>query len=122
MTAVLVLWHWPHFVEPVSQLWWPETGRLYAFFSSVAGATGMLGVFGLLAVYKQHNCKAHWWCPFWSHHKVAGTTAAVCHWHHTPEAHQKLQALHKRRHPARLAHGLSVHPESGAVVRHDSVG
>jgi hypothetical protein len=82
---------------------WPvnATGG-YPFFSSLG-----LGSLGIFAVYKQHNCKARWWCPLWSHHKVAGTTASVCHAHHTVKLHQRLQRRHERKHPYRLAHGDS---------------
>lgn len=116
MTALL-LWHWPHFLEPVSWTWWPETGKGYAFFSSVGGTPLFaLGAFGsIFAVYKQHNCKARWWCPMWGHNKVAGTTAAVCHVHHTVKHHRRLQRRHGRKYPDRLAHGESLHPETGEV-------
>ena len=112
MTYLVAVWpSWLHWLEST---FYPETGRWYAIGSSWAGATAILS--GAFVVYKQHNCKAHWWCPCWAHHKVDGTTAVVCHWHHTESAHRKLQARHKRKYPGRLAHGQSTDPETGEVV------
>jgi hypothetical protein len=74
----------------------------------------MLGI--IVTVYKQHTCRAHWWCPCWAKHKVDGTTASVCHWHHTAENHLKLQRRHKRKYAHRLGHSQSTHPDTGAVV------
>lgn len=68
--ATLVLWHWPHWLEPVSQLWWPESGRLYAFTSSV-GSTFAWPLWGFVAtgfavrIYRKHfecheeGCRRH---------------------------------------------------------------
>lgn len=107
------------FYTLVEWMWWPQTGHAYAFFSSVGGTPLFaLGAFGTIAaVYKQHNCKAHWWCPLWAHHKVNGTTASVCHIHHTAEHHRLLQIHHRRNHPNRLSHGESIHPETGEIIR-----
>ena len=105
-------WHWA-----VEWTYWPESGKGYGFFSSTGGtplfATGLFC--SVLAIYKQHNCKAHWWCPAWSHHKVDGTTASVCHFHHTLKMHEKLFRRHQEKHPDRLAHG-----ESHSLAKVDS--
>jgi hypothetical protein len=77
-------------------------------FADVGNLT-LLGI--VLTVYKQHTCRAHWWCPCWAKHKVDGTTASVCHWHHTESAHRKLQQRHRRKHGGRLAHGESTEPD-----------
>lgn len=110
MSHVLLAWEpWHTLIE---WSYWPESDRGYAFFSSVGGtplfALGALG--SIFAIYKQHNCKAHWWCPFWGHHDVKGTTDVVCHMHHTAAEHRRLQRLHQSRHRGRLAHGESPEP------------
>jgi hypothetical protein len=85
--------------------------RSYNWWSGIASDVSEVTLLaGALAVYKQHNCKGCWWCPLWAHHKVDGTTASVCHWHHTLAHHHKLQLRHKRRHAGRLAHGESPAP------------
>jgi hypothetical protein len=82
--------------------------KSYNFHSGIEGNIGELALIGsIFAVYKQHNCKAHWWCPMWGHNKVKGTTAVVCHIHHTYNLHQKLQKLHRHKYSNRLAHGES---------------
>ncbi len=103
----------------VPTFWHFLSGNGYQFWSGVAGSFIMTG--GFLAVYKQHNCKAKWWCPLWAHHHVAGTTASVCHWHHTADSHKKLQARHRRKFAHRLGHGQSTHPETGAVQTRSDV-
>lgn len=106
-TVLYTLWH-----TLIEWMYWPESDHGYAFFSSVGGTPLFaLGAFGsVAAVYRQHNCRAHWWCPLWGHHKVKGTTAVVCHVHHTHEHHRKLQARHKRKYAHRLGHGESPKP------------
>jgi hypothetical protein len=88
-------------------------------YNNYSGAFADVGQITLLsfvvAVYKQHTCRAHWWCPCWAKHKVDGTTASVCHWHHTAENHQKLQRRHTRKYAHRLGHEESTHPETGVV-------
>jgi hypothetical protein len=103
MTHLLAVWPtWLHWLEST---FYPESGRWYAIGSSWAGATAIFS--GIFIVYKQHNCKCRWWCPFWGHHKVNGTTAVVCHMHHTREHHERLQHRHRRRYGHRLGHGES---------------
>jgi hypothetical protein len=72
--------------------------------SDIAEVTLLSAVF---AVYKQHTCRAHWWCPCWAKHPVAGTTASVCAIHHTVEGHKRLQRRHRHKYGHRLAHGES---------------
>lgn len=82
--------------------------RSYNFWSGSASDISEITLIGIaVGVYKQHTCRAHWWCPCWATHKVKGTTASVCHFHHSTEHHEKLQARHQRRHPDRLGHGDS---------------
>jgi hypothetical protein len=92
-------------------LWHPLLGPGYQFWSGVASDISEITLLaGAFAIYKQHNCKGRWWCPMWAHHKVDGTTASVCHVHHTAEHHERLQRRHNRKHPDRLAHGESPDP------------
>jgi hypothetical protein len=85
--------------------------KSYNWYSGLFADFGEITLIGslitLFVIFKQHNCKAHWWCPFWGSHKVDGTTASVCHWHHTEESHKRLQRQHEDKHPDRLAHGES---------------
>jgi hypothetical protein len=62
---------------------------------------------GFAAFYLQHTCKASPRCLRWAHHKVDGTTASVCHRHHTTGNHRRLQLRHRRKHAGRLGHGES---------------
>jgi hypothetical protein len=62
---------------------------------------------GLAGFYLHHTCGASWRCLRLAHHKVDGTTASVCHRHHTSGHHRKLQLRHKRKHAHRLGHGES---------------
>lgn len=89
-------------------LYHPLSGNGYQFWSGIAGSFIMTG--GFLSIYKQHDCKAHWWCPCWAKHKVAGTTKSVCGWHHTEAAHRKLQRRHRRKYAHRLGNGESPDP------------
>jgi hypothetical protein len=85
--------------------------KSYNWVSGAGADISELTMLGLvLTVYKQHTCRAHWWCPCWAHHKVEGTTASVCHWHHTASAHRKLQQRHKRKYAHRLGHDESPEP------------
>jgi hypothetical protein len=82
--------------------------KSYNWVSGAGADLSELGIFGVvLAAYKQHTCRAHWWCPCVAKHKVDGTTASVCHFHHTDALHRKLQARHKHKYSRRLAHGES---------------
>ena len=89
--------------------------KSYNWYSGLGADFGEITLVGslgaLIAIYRQHNCKATWWCPFWMHHKVDGTSASVCHLHHTEDMHRKMQARHRVRHPNRLAHGESPKAE-----------
>jgi hypothetical protein len=92
LLGTFVLWHWPHFLEPVSQLWWPESGRLYAFTSSV-GSTFAWPLWGFAAgglglkFYRKHfechvdGCKKHGYV-------VGGGPYRACHEHHPNTEHE----------------------------------
>lgn len=92
-------WYW---------LWHPLIGPGYQFWSGIASDVSEVTlVGGVGAFYLQHTCKASRWCPRWAHHKVGGTTASVCHVHHTAGHHEKLQLRHKLKYGHRLGHGES---------------
>jgi hypothetical protein len=94
-----------------------ERCRSYNWYSGALADFSEITMVGIVvSVYKQHTCRAHWWCPCWAKHKVEGTTASVCGWHHRAKDHEKLQRRHARRHPNRLSHGQSTHPATGVVV------
>ena len=90
----------------------PLQGNGYQSWSGIISDVSEVTLpIGVVAFYIQHTCKGHWWCWRWAHHKVDGTTASVCHTHHTTEHHERLQKRHKRKHPDRLAHGESPTPD-----------
>jgi hypothetical protein len=89
----------------------PLTGRGYqAWSGAISDISEVTLPIGVAAFYLQHTCKASHWCPRWAHHKVDGTTASVCHVHHTQGHHRKLQLRHRRKYGHRLGHGESTQP------------
>jgi hypothetical protein len=83
--------------------------RSYNWWSGAASDISEITLpIGVAAFYLQHTCKASRWCPRWAHHKVDGTTASVCHVHHTRGHHHKLQLRHRRKYGHRLGHGEST--------------
>lgn len=98
LASVLVLWHWPHFLEPISQLWWPETNRMYAFFSSIGGTPLFaLGIFGF--TWRHLNCHAPGCWRISRHHFTdpeTGERHSLCKKHH-PDAQPKAHWWSRRR-------------------------
>lgn len=86
----------------------PLKGNGYQSWSGILSDVAEITLLGgVISVYKQHACRAHWWCPCIAKHKVDGTAASVCHFHHSAKHHRKLQLRHKRKHPDLLTHGES---------------
>lgn len=76
-------------------LWWPMTGRWYAFTSSFGSDLTELAVVGV--VYKHFRCHSCWRI---ARRQVAGTTYRTC-WRHTTAAHHaRLVEKHARKRPA----------------------
>jgi hypothetical protein len=82
--------------------------RSYNWWSGIASDISEVTLpVGVAAFYLRHTCGASWRCLRWAHHKVDGTTASVCHVHHTGAHHRRLQLHHRRKHAERLGHGES---------------
>jgi Mn2+/Fe2+ NRAMP family transporter len=94
--------------------YWPAAGKWYAFDSSDAGDTAIVGaIFMGFSIYYQHSCKRSWKCIRPAKHEVHGTADKVCSHHHTIEDHQAVQAKHPE---GRLAHGESPHIDGSGKI------
>jgi hypothetical protein len=94
-----VLWHWPHFLEPISHLWLPynEKNGWAAFMSSWGGATAIFT--GVYIGVRHANCHARWCLRIGKHQfrdPETGELYKLCAAHH-PSVKPKARWWHRRR-------------------------
>jgi hypothetical protein len=75
---VITLAFFPHFLDPIHSLWWPQSSFNYSFFSSVGGT--WLFSFGFVTYFRHANCHIHH-CPRVGRHQVKGLPYRVCKYH-----------------------------------------